>query len=273
MGGGDRGWRLDRAGTVWWDGGVSVTSVRFHWEGMAAVIGGALALGMLVLFVVSVVKSFTRKSPGWIVSATLSGVLCLLMVAGSAVAGLVGLSKKHREEKARAQAAAEQARRGEKGGVMISKDKGMQITVPETWTGRPPTNKAYGVLTAVDLATLEQVVVMRRSREDVSGSLSDFEAHSTELLLKEITNGQAGEPQASTAGDYPRVERRLEGSTEGGNFVYETDTVETKDAYYRLVARVAHSKEAAAQPVFQQIFDSFHAESGPPVAVEKGEGQ
>src|SRR5215213_6567727 len=88
---------------------------------------GLACLGTLVFFVVALVKAFTRKTTGWIITAIVMGLLSALMAVSAAASVAMAISRKAAEN-------------GKITKVLKSKDNKYKIVVPTSWKSMPDLN-------------------------------------------------------------------------------------------------------------------------------------
>jgi hypothetical protein len=54
---------------------------------------GLLGLGFLVFFIVALVKAFTRKTAGWIITAVVMGLCSAVTIVGGVATAIVKISQ------------------------------------------------------------------------------------------------------------------------------------------------------------------------------------
>src|SRR5687768_14499267 len=91
------------------------------------IVIGLLCIGTLVFFIVALVKAFTRKTTGWIITAVAVGLLGAVMVVVAASSAVMFIARKASEN-------------GEMTKVLKSKDNKYEIKVPTSWKQMPDLN-------------------------------------------------------------------------------------------------------------------------------------
>jgi hypothetical protein len=231
-----------------------------------------LFLGLAVWFGISIAKACVHRSRGWIWSAIVSGVACLLLFLTTGGVALRTLIEKDRERlatmRARRAALAVPA-----DGKLSSPDGAISLQVPPDWI-KMPSIQVQGLIAAGSDADRRFVSVVAIYKKDYPrGSLERVAGAEYDNLAKSLDGFQGADSVQEPIGVYPAIRRRVEGTTRGSSpqkLVYQVTMVETQDAYYRISTFCDSAGESSAEPVLKKVTDSFTAVAGPPDAGKKG---
>lgn len=208
---------------------------------------GAILLVLLVggggvFFVVALVKSFTRKTTGWIVTASILGFLGLALLGTMLLGFAVGITKAIKQS--------------DLDQVLTSKDGRYSISVPGAWNG----NTAPDGVTCLEARSrfpARHVMVIALGKDLVQRPLADYAAISTERITSGTKNGVRSDPESLALGSYPAIRYRVSGNLEDSEVVYHLTFVETPGALCQISCWSLQSDEGIAKPIFEKVAASF----------------
>ena len=214
---------------------------------------GGIFLLAGIFFVVALIKSIKRKTPGWIVGTVLAGIVAL--------AGFLGLAGSVASSIAKKAKSASEA--GERKKRLASKDGSIRLEVPASWKEMPELNDD-AVIAAGNPGREQYVVVIENPKADYAGNLEQFDVLATEMIGGKLEGAEISEPEIRKVGEYPAIHRRLKGTTQHIRVVYHVSSIETADAFCHVLTWTIPSRETAALPVLREVVESFNASARPP---------
>ena len=199
-------------------------------------------------FVFSIIKAFTRKTSGWIISTVIACVMALVGLLGGIglVVQKVALATKTARDAA------------DKKKLMTSKDGSFSIEVPGNWKPMPELNEDAGISAGNPLRDVYAIIIPNL-RSDYEGSFDEFDKLVLDVLVSSVERAEVAPVETLTIQGHSARRRRVEGTVEKTRVVYQLVTLETKDAYYQMMAWTTPSKEASMKPVLDEVIASFTA--------------
>lgn len=215
-------------------------------------LAAALILGGGI-FIVAIIKAFTKQTTGWIVAAVVSAIVALIGLFGSIglAANAVGKIAKAKKEE------------GGRKKRLSTPDGKVRLEVPGGWKDMPELNEDATIHAGDSIRNL-YVVVIENPKSDFEGTLKEFEDLSSGMMIEGLEKVESEQPVKIQAGKFPALQRRFTAATQNIRLVYYSTAVETKTAYCQVLAWTLPSREAEAQPVFEDILQSFTSNDGPP---------
>ena len=204
-------------------------------------IYGVLALAILVFAITAIVKAFTRKTTGWIITAILMALLSLAVLAGGAAFGLSRVVGSMKDKK------------------LTSPDGRYSIEVPAAWLSLPDLHEDASIA-AGNVFNSQFLTVITESKADLQQmDLAAYAALTTENMAKNLTGSQLGDFESVTISGHPALRRRVAGTTEGLQLVYHHTSVDTGDSLTQIMCWTIAPKEETAFPVFEKVAATFTA--------------
>lgn len=206
-------------------------------------------VGVMIFSLIAIVKSFTRKTPGWIITAVFTGLLSLAIIgigASMALSGVAGYLKEG----------------GKIDRKLTSKDGRYSLTVPNSWKAMPELNKeaSFG---AGNIFINQYAMIITERQEDLNMDLPTFAKVRTEAIGKNMTGATLGEVQNLTVSGHPALRRSIQGTAKGLNLIYHHTSIDTGDALTQVMCWTIAGKEKIAFPVFEKVAATFTAKSAP----------
>lgn len=199
-------------------------------------------------FLLSLIKSFTRKTRGWIISAVVAGLVTLVGLFG-------GIGVVVQKVAAKAKTARDAA---DKKKLMTSKDGSFSIEVPGSWKSMPELNEDAQIAAGNSIRDVYAMVIPN-PRSDYEGTFDEFDKLVLEVLLASVEKPEVSASESLTIQGRPARRRRVEGTIEKTRVAYHLVTIETKDTYYQLMAWTMPSREATMRPTIDEVIQSFTA--------------
>ncbi len=197
-------------------------------------------------FLLSLIKSFTRKTRGWIISAVVAGLITLVGLFGGIV---VVVQKVVAEAKTTRDAA-------DKKKLMASNDGSFSIEVPGNWKSMPELNEDAQIAVGNSIRDVYAMIIPN-PRSDYEGSFKEFDELVLEVLLSSLEKTHVSPAENLTIQGHPARRRRVEGTIEKTRVVYYLVTLETKDTYYQIMAWTMPSREMTMKPMLDEVINSF----------------
>jgi acyl carrier protein len=210
--------------------------------------GGLFCVGLLAFFIVALVKAFTRKTTGWIVTAVVMGLLGLATILGSAATAIVKMSRLDSDGAKLTK-------------VLTSKEGGHQITVPATWISMPNLNSQAEIGAGNGLKE-HYVIVLIEDKATVGADLGTYMKFTADRMTASLEQGHQGDLSELTISGYPAQRRRITGRSKGAksmNVVYLHTCIETDRHLVQILFWTLAGREDAAIPVFEKVAATFRA--------------
>lgn len=218
------------------------------WGSMAA----ALIFGGVV-FMVAIIKAFTKQTTAWIITAVVSAVVALIGLFGSislAAKAVTKLAKEKKEE-------------GERKKRVASADGKFRLEVPGNWKEMPGLNEAAAISVGNEFKE-QYAMVIENPKMDFEGNLPEFEDAVSGMVIGNLEKAESGDPEKGSIGEFPAMRRRFTGVADNIRVVYHSAAVETKTGFYQILTWTTPSRESAAKAVFEEVINSFTSDDGPP---------
>jgi hypothetical protein len=208
----------------------------------------AILLGIPTLFIISLVKSFKRKTKGWIVLCVFCGFL--LIVPGSIITYgvLKGLIK-------RAEYSALE-HDIPPGGEIISQDGLFKLKVPNDWKILKNLNEAAAIQVG-NLMKEQYLIAIVDMKEDFEGSLTEHVSITSQRIVTSTNNAQISEPEHLYINSRQAIRYYITGTIGRAKVEYVQTTIEGQQAYYQILAWTLPSRFEDALEVFEQVVQSF----------------
>ncbi len=209
---------------------------------LGAFVGGLVAIGLLILFVIAIIQAINKRSKGWIITSVITGILGLGLVGTGVVIGMSAIIKK----------AANDAKIEQK---LTSKDERFTIVVPNGWDVMPELHEDADL--AAGNGSLEQYgIVLVESKAELK---MDLPAYAKLIMdsMKERVNGTPGPLENTIIQEKPAIRSRLVGKVDGIDIVYQCHFVETPDSLCQILCWTLPRNESRAFPIFTKVAASF----------------
>ena len=204
-----------------------------------------LGIGFIIFAIIAVVKAFTKKTTGWIVTACLSGLLMIGILGAFVVAVVAGV------------VTAVNSASGNSPNIQLSSKDGIySFDVPSAWKEMPKLNPAASLGAGNGLRE-QYLMLFVDSKEDFKGSLESFSKLVTERIAKKMQGSALGEVKHLTINGHPAHQRRISGTANNLGLVYLHTSVELPDSYCQILCWTLTSKESTAFPVFEKVIPTF----------------
>lgn len=197
-------------------------------------------------FLLSLIKSFTRKTRGWIISAVVAGLITLVGLFG-------GIAFFVQKVAAKAKTAREAADRKK---LITSADGTFSIEVPGNWKSMPELNDDAQIAAGNAIRDVYAMIIPN-PRSDYDGSFEEFDELVLEVLVSSLEKSHASPVENLTIQGHSARRRRVEGTIEKTRVVYYLVTLETKDTYYQIMAWTMPSRELTMKPMLDEVINSF----------------
>lgn len=222
---------------------------------------GIFALTVLLLiggfFIFALVKACTRKTAGWIITASVTGFAGLAAgVVGLAGVGVLLGSLAAGQEDATLR-------------MLSSSDGRYSVRVPGSWKSID-TDKEGVVIKGGNETRAHYVLVLVEDKKDLNLTLEEYGRATSEDIASKSSNGKAGpaEQFATRYSGYPAIRRRITRTLDGVDIIYQHTCVETPSAISQVLCWSLADGESRAKPVFDEVVNSF-TEKGVPQEVEQ----
>ena len=218
------------------------------------IVGVILLLGLLVFFILSLVKVCTApqgKKAGWVVGLVISTVL----LSGIMLASIFKSSGSRIGN-----SVAEDSFKN-----IPASDGSFQLKVPSSWKLLPEipveANLKAGNLVAEQycVVEMEPKALLEKTLEEVDTIV--FE-NSADKLTKNITGGA---PKKLVINGLPAIQRKCDATVKGLKVTYVRATLESKTKFFYINTWTMASRAPLNVPVLDQVIRSFTAKEGPPV--------
>lgn len=223
---------------------------------ISPIAGGSMAAALIfggVVFIVAIIKAFTKQTTGWIITAVVSAVVALIGLFGSislAAKAVTKLAKEKKEE-------------GERRKRVASADGKFRLEVPGNWKEMPGLNEAASISAGNEFKE-QYVMVIENPKTDFEGTLAEFEDAVSGMVIGNLEKAESGDPEKASIGKFPAIRRRFTGVADNIRVVYHSAAVETKTGFYQILTWTTPSRESAAKAVFEEVINSFTSDDGPP---------
>jgi acyl carrier protein len=212
---------------------------------------GSVCIGGFVFFIIALIKAFTKRTPGWIITAAVMGVISLLLLASIVASAVAGV--------ARATSGISKATK-----VLVTKDGRHQITVPASWSSMPELNAEAGIAAASVLRE-QYLIVILEERSEVEVGLVSYMEYTSDRMASLLKSSSQGKLTQLSIGGFPAQQRRITGQTEGVNLAYLHTCVATNEHLVQLIGWTLAGREDTAFPVLEKVVTSFTpTQSAPP---------
>jgi hypothetical protein len=217
---------------------------------------GLLCLGILVFFVVALVKAFTRKTAGWIITSVVMGLLSALMAVSAAASVAMAISRKASEN-------------GEITKVLKSKDNKYKIMVPTSWRSLPDLNP-QATMAAGNVFNEQYLMVLIEDKSTLKMDLAGYMTSTADRMESMLKDGRQGESAAVTISGHPALRRSITGEAEGVKLAYLHTCVDTDESLVQIICWTLAGREKKAFPTFEQVAATFTENRAPatPQATE-----
>lgn len=205
---------------------------------MAIILAGGLGF-----FILAVIKAFTRKSTGWVVTAVATGVLGGIGVI-AVLASLVTVAVREANKKAETL-------------VMVkSADGRHSLSVPGNWKSLPDLHDDACIKYGHKFRE-QYVIVIVENKEDLGLSLEDYAEMMVGDLKKNSGDNSPLEPESLTIGGLPALRHRVSGKVDNIMVTFHHTSVETPKSLCRVLCWSMKKNEKEAKPVFDKVAASF----------------
>lgn len=212
-----------------------------------------IGLGIVFLlgggwFLFSIIKAFTRKTKGWIISSVIAGVLafaCFIACVGLLVNKSVEAARITREG-------------GGKKKLMTGKSGSCSIEIPSNWQDLPQLGSQLDSEIGVGNGSREvYALVIQESRGDYDGDLQAYDNQVIKAMRSKLSDTDVSDVEIRTINGLPGRQHRLAGTHEKLHIVYFVATIETPEHFYQVLTWTLASKEANAKASLIGVIDSF----------------
>jgi len=210
---------------------------------MGQYFGGALVLGLGVLFILALVKSCTRKTTGWIITAVISGIFCCVLVVSGVVVAIGAFTHARSNQDTQTW-------------CMTSDDDTMSLDLPQSWKPHKGLHK-LSILSASNLLSEQYVIVIRESRQDYVGSIDDYAKTISKSMSAKIKDSSASEFKELVIHSHAARQCTRHGVVNNVSVAYLLTCIETEDSFYQVLTWTVASQEKHNRPVFEEVALSF----------------
>ncbi len=213
---------------------------------------GLLGMGMLcgsclvpVLFIVSLVMAIRKKGTGWTITAVLSGLITLILVAFTVFAMVSAPRIAEQVNALRAEPR-----------EVSSLDNDVHLTVPGNWRALDSLHEeaslSYGNETRE-----EYLILLTDPKADFDGSLEEHVDLTSSNMLDALEGAEVVSREALQVGGHDAIRVELRGTSDYVRIIYVQLTVETEDAFQQFLVWTLPSKLDEALPVFEKVLASI----------------
>jgi hypothetical protein len=231
---------------------VNELSPDYLWKIVIGLAVLAIFFGVLVFFIISLVKSISKKQAGWIIGACLSGI-ALLVIISILIAGVY-------KSISTLTTFAPETQAPINGRAVFTSDQLLKIQIPSHWQILKDMNTEAS-LQVGNLSREEYLIVLTDLKSDFEGSLQDHAQITTRIILKNVTAGKINEPKEFQINGMPAIQYEISGTVDRTRIIYLHTTVEANDAYHQILSWSLPSKKKTAFPVFHRVLKTV-TESG-----------
>lgn len=207
-----------------------------------------LLLGVSVFFIVALVKAFSKKTTGWIVTAVLTGLVGLGMVVVAIAGVVVGVSR----------TASESAKLNQ---VLKTKNGGFQVTVPGSWKPLPDLNPSAEIV-AGNMAREQYLMIFVEPDESIAIDLSRLLEATAERMAAKLSDSSVGEATSLTIDGHPALRCRITGKRDGIDLAYLHTCLKRDGQIIQLICWTLARREAGAFPIYEQVTATFRRAVG-----------
>lgn len=206
---------------------------------------GVATLGGGIFFIIAVIKAFTKKTRGWIISSIASAIVALVGVAGligAAATSLVKAAKTATEKKK----------------TIASKDGRYRVEVPAAWREMPELHEEADI-EAGHMLREQYLLILENPKTDFEGTLAEFDDLVVGQMKGNLERAEISETEPLTIDGRSALQRELTATVDKVRITYLMASIETEAAFYQVLTWTTPSRQAAAMPVFREIIGSFRA--------------
>ena len=208
----------------------------------------AILLGIPTLFIISLIKSFKRKTKGWIVLCVFCGFLLIVPVSlifYGVYRGLINRLEYSTPE-----------HDIPPGGEITSQDGLFKLKVPNDWKILKNLNEAAAMQVG-NLMKEQYLIVIVDMKEDFDGSLSEHVSITSQHIASSADNAQISEPEHLYINGRQAIRYYITGTIGRAKVKYVQTTIEGQQAYYQILAWTLPSRFEDASEAFEQVAQSF----------------
>jgi hypothetical protein len=207
------------------------------------IVIGLLSLGTLVFFIVALVKAFTRKTTGWIITAVAMGLMGAAMAVVMASSLVMFIARKASEN-------------GEMTKVLKARDNKYQVTVPTSWKQMPDLNPQAEIV-AGNVFNEQYLMVLIEEKSELKMDLAAYMTSTSDRMESILEGGKQGAPTTLSISGHPAMRRTITGKTESVNIAYLHTCVETGEHLVQIICWTLSGRQAKAFPTFEQVAATF----------------
>jgi len=208
---------------------------------LVLVIFSAIPLG--ILFILGIVKSFTRKTSGWIVVTIISGIMALAcLVTFVAQIGLV---------------VKKEIANGQKIEQVFTVAEGKySLKVPKSWKHHIELN-AEADLALGNLVAEQYLLLFVEAKADLAMNLQEYAQTITDQTAANLSDLTIDELNPVDVNGLRGLQRRFVGENEGVRATFIHTCVETEDALCQILCWTLPSKQEKAFPIYEKVLQTF----------------
>ncbi len=220
---------------------------------LGTALGGFLCLGLVILFIVALIKTFTTKKTGWVVAmvvTAIAGVGAAVVLAVVATRSLARVGAELREKSLKTK-------------VVTASDGSCTLEVVNAWATIPNLNED-AVVQVGNLVREEYCIVIREPKTDFSTNFKGFAELAVGMTAKNAGLTGTAPLQRIEVGPHSAYQTKFSGTVEKIKVVYLMTAVETDDSFCQIICWTLPSSEERGMPLFEAATASFRAK---PVAT------
>lgn len=210
---------------------------------IGGLVGGLLVVGGIVFFIVALVKAFTRKTKGWIITAVLTGVLGILLMISAVVVAAFNISKTVAEGRKITR-------------QLVSKDGRHRIVVPGSWKAMSDLNEEADV-SAGNLFAEQYVVVLAEAKEKVGTGLDTYSRLAADSIAGTLEQATQGEVSEHLVSGHRALRRQISGRINRLDVIYLHTCVETQEHLTQILCWTLKGRETRTLPIFEQVTATY----------------
>jgi len=217
-----------------------------------------LAVALPALFLFTLVMALTRKGRAWIVSAVVTGVLCLVLVVGMIVFGATRVVKSAKE--------------GMEATSFVSADGLVTIMGAPGWReldlDSPDADLSIGTMFPGEF-----LIVISELKTDFEAEvgIAEFAKIASDQVIGNVTNAEASALEPITVRGLTAYRQELSGTIDGTGIFYLNTYIEGAEHFHQVMAWTLIERKEPALPRLRTVSDSFQETALTPEVIEPGQ--
>jgi len=228
------------------------------WKAVGGLVACFLGVALPALFLFTLVMAFTRKGKAWIVSAVVTGVLCLVLVVGMIVFGATRVVKSAKE--------------GMEATSFVSADGLVSIVGAPGWReldlDSPDADLSIGTMFPGEFLIV--ISELKTDFEEEIG-IAEFAKIASDQVIGNVENAEASPLEPITVQGLTAYRQELSGTIDGTGIFYLNTYIEGAEHFHQVMAWTLIERKIPALPRLRTVSDSFQEMAPKPEPLEPGQ--